>query len=184
MTRSTISPGPVTQSLIPLIPLVQRRSRTSERVRLTGTSQPNQLRFGIMAVAFRRRSTRRSSILATLLSGVMALQLLLGGGGMLCAMSQRDSMAGMQMGMRMASRTATVSAQHVTATGTSADQPCGGDQGVPPRCASMAACAPSAFLSAVPVAPCALRVPSVVIAAPTVALFSHTSAPELPPPRA
>lgn len=180
MIRSTILPGPVIHTLIPLVLLVQQRSRRSERLRATGTSQPNQLRFGIMAVALRRRSTRLSSILATLLSGVMALQLLLAGGGMLCAMSQRDSMTGMQMG----SRTATMSAQQVTATGTSADQPCGGDQGVPPRCVSMAACAPSALPSAVPVASCALRVPSVVIAAPVAALFSHTSAPELPPPRA
>jgi hypothetical protein len=138
-----------------------------------------------------RRSTRLSSFVATLLSGVLTFQLALAGGGTLCLMPSGDGMPSMQTmqqtmpgALPAASRVVLHDRQHTGKgeAGIPADQPCDG-HGQPAQCVTMSACAPSVIPVARTVTLLPPRVPAVVASAPIIVPPSQTSAPELPPPR-
>lgn len=145
------------------------------------------LSFLMIAVSRRhstRLSTRLSSFVATLLSGVLTFQLALAGGGMLCLMPSSDGISSMQA-MPSASQVA-LHGQHRASQGnarTPVDQPCDG-HGQPAQCVTTAACAPSVIPAGRAVTLTMPRVPAVVVSAPVIVPLSQTSAPELPPPRA
>jgi hypothetical protein len=135
-----------------------------------------------MATTSRNRSARLTSLVATLLSGVLALQLTLAGSGMLCLMPHHDGMSSMQAVAGAPLAVGRAAVQHVGTT-IPASQPCGDEGGQPAQCVTMAACAPSVLPVASVVTLTAPRVPAAVVSAPTIAPHSETSAPELPPPR-
>lgn len=136
-----------------------------------------------MITVSRRRSTRLSSLIATLLSGVLAFQLMLAGGGMLCLMpAHSDAMASMRA-MQATSQVAAAPAPRLAQAGIPVDQPCDG-RGQPAQCVTMAACAPGVLPAMTAVALAAPRISSAAVSTPETAPLSQTSAPELPPPRA
>jgi len=85
--------------------------------------------------------------------------------------------------MQSSSQAAAGLAQQRVNEKTPPNEPCDG-QSQPAQCVTMAACAPSVLPVASAVAHTALRVPVVVVSAPTIVPLSQTPAPELPPPRA
>jgi len=165
-----------------VMPVTWSLCSTGLRYATSGTSVPGVVLSSVMATVSGRRSSRLAPFVGTLLSAVLAFQLTLAGGGILCLMPHDGAMSSMQP-MQASSQMAAGLTLQRTGQGSPTDQPCDG-QSQPAQCVTMTACAPSAIPVASAVARTTPRVPAVVVSAPTIVPLSQTSAPELPPPRA
>ena len=136
---------------------------------------------------------RRSPLVAAILSGSFALQLLLAGGGSTCVDPAHGSlaghsdpgqpaMAGMDMSMDMS--------MSVSEHGPDSDQAPSTDQApcdqptAPSSCQVLAACASGFFTSALADYDVSDHLPAQRVTRPALTLSSRTVPPELPPPRA
>lgn len=131
------------------------------------------------------------SLIATLLSGSFALQLLLAGAGSTCVMpsgsgahvtaspaAEHTAMAGMDMPAMPAADHATTQS-HDHGDGVPCEQP-----GTPGMCQVMASCAGGFVVAEPHEQRVAVAVPSAVESSTMTTPTSRTIAPELPPPRA